>query len=59
MLGEINHFTGQESERRAMSISIPFNFDENLIKHAAAEMASRDGHYNSRPVTAYFLGPRG
>ena len=40
MLGEVNYFIGQGSERKAMSVSIPFNFDENLIKHAAAGLAT-------------------
>ena len=40
MLGEIDHFIGPGSERTAMSVSVPFNFDENLIKHAAASLVT-------------------
>ena len=40
MLGEINHFIGPGSERTAMSVSVPFNFDENLIKHAASSLVT-------------------
>ena len=40
MLGEIDNFIGPGSERTAMSVSVPFNFDENLIKHAAASLVT-------------------
>ena len=40
MLGEIDHFIGPGSERTAMSVSVPFNFDENLIKHAASSLVT-------------------
>ena len=39
-LNEITDFIGQGSERKAMEVSIPLNSDENIIKHAAAGLAS-------------------
>ena len=39
-LDEITDFIGQGAERKAMEVSIPLNSDENMIKHAAAGLAS-------------------
>ena len=40
MLGELTNFIGQGSKRQAMLVSIPFSFDESLIRHAAGNLAS-------------------